>query len=361
MNTVVNDVNGLTEKTAPIGAAAWRACAFAAALVMLSVGGIAQAASLKIATLAPDGTSWMKEMRAAGKRIEAQTEGRVKLKFYPGGVMGNHQTVLRKMRIGQLHGGAFSAGEVVQIYPDMHLYSLPFLFRSEDEVRYVRETLDPLLIKGLEERGLVSAGIIGGGFAYIMSEKRIANASDLKGRSVWVPEGDVVSYTGFEVAGVTPKALPLSDVYTGLQTGLLDTVVNTPVGAIAFQWHTKIRHMADLRLGYVSGVLAFDKKALKRVSEADQAIMQETLSEVAASLDALNRVDNEQALAALANQGIKIHAVPKDDLGRWELVGEETLERLLNEENLQLEYLDLLQSTLKSYRAGRDQVVSEAH
>ncbi|MEW8584323.1 MAG: TRAP transporter substrate-binding protein DctP, partial [Candidatus Thiodiazotropha sp.] len=66
--------------------------------------------TLKIATLAPDGTSWMKEMRAAAKQIQQQTEGRVRIRFYPGGVMGNDNSVLRKIRVGQLHGGAVTGG-----------------------------------------------------------------------------------------------------------------------------------------------------------------------------------------------------------------------------------------------------------
>lgn len=326
--------------------------------LVLAVSAPAGAATFKIATLAPDGTSWMKEMRAAGKEIEAQTEGRVKLKFYPGGVMGNYQTVLRKMRVGQLHGGAFAAGEVIEIYPDMHLYSLPFMFRSEDEVLHVRKTIDPLLIEGLAENGLVAAGIIGAGFAYIMSDTEINDAGDLKGRSVWVPEGDIVAYTGFQVAGVTPKALPLSDVYTGLQTGLLDTVINTPVGAIAFQWHTKIKHMADLPLGYVSGILGFDKRAYGRISPADQAIVQARLSEVAARLDAQNRQDNEQALEALQNQGIEIYRVPADEFTHWEEVGARTLSQLLESGEVSFEHLELMRNALNEYRSSQNQATA---
>lgn len=325
------------------------------ATLVLAVSASAHAATLKIATLAPEGTTWMKEMRAAGKDIEAQTEGRVKLKFYPGGVMGNYKTVLRKMRVGQLHGGAFAAGEVIEIYPDMHLYSLPFMFRSEEEVLHVRKTIDPLLIEGLRENGLVAAGIIGAGFAYIMSDKAINDAGDLKGRSVWVPEGDVVSYTGFEVAGVTPKALPLSDVYTGLQTGLLDTVINTPVGAIAFQWHTKIKHLADLPLGYVSGILAFDKRAYGRINDADQVIVQARLSEVAARLDEQNRLDNEQALEALQNQGVEIFRVPADELPHWEDVGARTLKLLLESGDVSFKHLQTLREALEQYRNNQNQ------
>ena len=83
------------------------------------------AATLKIATVVPNGSGWMNEMKAAAKEVKEKTDGRVKIKYYPGGVMGSDKTVLRKMRSGQLHGGAISAGALAHIYNGVNLYSLP--------------------------------------------------------------------------------------------------------------------------------------------------------------------------------------------------------------------------------------------
>ena len=110
----------------------------AAALTGCLLAAAAAAQELKIATLAPDGTSWMKEMRAAAETLTTASGGRVRLKFYPGGVMGNDATVLRKIQIGQLHGGAVTVLALARIYPDSQLYGLPMLFRSYAEVDYVR-------------------------------------------------------------------------------------------------------------------------------------------------------------------------------------------------------------------------------
>ena len=119
------------------------------ALALLVLGTSAEAKTIKIATVVPDGSTWLVEMRRAGAEIAAKTHGRVKLKFYPGGVMGNEKTVLRKMRAGQLHGGAFTSGAMGRIYPDAELYSLPLLFRSYHEVDQVREQMDQTLRAGL--------------------------------------------------------------------------------------------------------------------------------------------------------------------------------------------------------------------
>ena len=87
---------------------------------------------IKIATLAPDGSAWMRELRKAAAEVQAGTQGRVQVKFYPGGVMGNDTVVLRKMRLGQLQGGVLTSSELGQVYPDAAIYSLPFLFDSWD-------------------------------------------------------------------------------------------------------------------------------------------------------------------------------------------------------------------------------------
>ena len=96
-----------------------------ALLFVLTASATAQT-TLKVASLAPDGSLWMKEMRAAGEAVAQGSEGRVTIKFYPGGVMGNDATVLRKIRLGQLQGGAFTGSELSLVYKNAQIYSLPF-------------------------------------------------------------------------------------------------------------------------------------------------------------------------------------------------------------------------------------------
>lgn len=119
---------------------------------------VGAAETFKIATLAPEGSAWMTEMRAGAKGIEKRTEGRVKFKFYGGGVQGNDKQVLRKMRIGQLHGGAFVSSGLRMLQPDSELFGLPLLFNSADEVHYVREQMDDKLRQNLEDAGYVNFG-----------------------------------------------------------------------------------------------------------------------------------------------------------------------------------------------------------
>ncbi len=278
----------------------------------------AQAITLKIATISPDGTAWMKELRKAAADIKQQTSGRVKIRFYPGGVMGNDKNVLRKMRIGQLHGGAMIGGGLGQIYPDSQIYSLPFAFRNTEEVDFVRARMDDVITQGLYERGYVSFGLAEAGFAYLMSNKPISGIADLNDRKVWVPEGDVISQMAFEAVGVSPISLPLPDVLTALQTGLIDTVGASPIGAIALQWHTRVKYVTDTPLMYLYGILIVSRKAFDRIKPEDQQVVRATLIDVFQRLNKINRQDNEQARHALAAQGIEFIRPSEEEKAHWD-------------------------------------------
>jgi TRAP-type transport system periplasmic protein len=294
-------------------------------------GGAEAATTIKIATVAPDGTAWMREMRAGGDAVKKRTDDRVEIKYYPGGVMGDEPAVLRKVKIGQLQGGAFTGGELSPIDKDAQIYSLPFLFKTQDEVDKVRAQLDPLLKKSFEQAGFEAVGISGGGFAYLMSVKDIKNKDDLKAAKVWVPQGDRIAEAGLKAGGVAPIPLPLADVYTSLQTGLIDTVANTPAGAIAFQWHTKLKHMVDLPLTYVVGILVIDKKVLDGLSADDQKAVNEELGAAFLRLEKINRDDNTQARAALQKQGVTIFLPNADEAKSWEAVGETARKELIGQ------------------------------
>lgn len=282
---------------------------YLAVLLTCLVATSASAATLKIATLAPDGTRWMKEMRQGADEIQQRTAGRVNIRFYPGGVMGNDKSVLRKIRIGQLQGGAITGGGLSEIYPDAQVYSIPLAFRSHDEVDYVRQKMDQKLIDGVRQAGFICFGFSEGGFAYLMSNSPIAKADDLHGHKVWSPEDDELSRAAFEAAGVAPISLPLSDVLTGLQTGLIDTIGSSPMGAIALQWYTKVKYMTDIPLAYLYGTLIIDHKAMDKLSTQDQQVVQDVMTRVFKLLDKVNRDDNESARDALKKQGI-IFVVP---------------------------------------------------
>jgi TRAP-type C4-dicarboxylate transport system substrate-binding protein len=299
---------------------------FARAFLVLSIALSASAAAsaqqvVKIATLAPDGSAWMRELRVAAADVRAATAGRVQVKYYPGGVMGSDTVVLRKMRLGQLQGGVLTSSELAAQYPDAQVYSMPFLFDSWDQLERARVQVDPLLAKGFEAKGFKMLTPANVGFAYLMSARPLRNRADFMAAKLWIPQNDMIAERTFKAGGISPILLPLGDVFTSLQTGLVDTVANTPAGAVALQWHGKLKTMLDFPLSFVVGFVVMDAKAFAKMSPADQAAMLKAFRAAGARVDAGIRRDDAAALAAMKKQGLQVVPMPPAEATRWRQIG----------------------------------------
>lgn len=320
-------------------------------LAMMLASPLTQAATLKIATLAPDGTNWMKMMRQAAKDIKQQTDGRVKIKYFPGGVQGSDKSVLRKMRIRQLQGGAVSTGAMADITNASLLYNLPFTFRNLDEVRAVRNEFDPVIKQALADKGYVVLGLSEGGFAYLMSDKPLKTSDDVRTQKVWVPEGDIISQTTFEVGDVEPISLPVSDVYTSLQTGLIDTIAANPTSTIAMQWHTKLNYATDFPLVFLFGMMVVDQRAFAKLSDADQQIVRDTMAQTFKAMDAQNEKDEAGARLALQQNGIEFVELSAADKALWQQLAGKAMAELKSKNVYPVDVFERLQQRLEAYRA----------
>jgi TRAP-type C4-dicarboxylate transport system substrate-binding protein len=323
------------------------------ALLALSCGNTSLAQTqIKIATLAPENTQLMKEFRAGAEEVRQKTNGRVDMKFYAGGVQGTESKVLRKIQIGQLHGGTFSPTDFQKQFPDLNIYGLPFVFESDDEVRYVRERMDSTMMRGIEDTGFVTFGFAGAGFAIILSNEPVRSHADLKGKKVWLPEGDLISYEAMKAVQLSPVALPLTDVLTGLQTGLVDIVAIPPVVALALQWHTKVKYVTRTPVLYVMGFLAIQDKAFERLDVADQDVVSEVLSGIYARIDAASAKENIAATEALINVGLR---EIEPDPGEFEAIRARMVEtnRIMAEQGMfSMAALEQMQGYIAEYRAN---------
>lgn len=322
-------------------------------LFLVCLVGPASAQTLKLATIAPDGSAWMEELRATAERIEAQTGGELSLRFYPGGVMGDAEAVLRRMRLGQLHGGAFTLGDLARVAPAANLYSMPFVFRNLEEVQAVRETFDPLIIEALGEGGMVLPGISLGGFAYLFSDRPLPvdgpEGIDRNLR-VWVPVGDDSSRRTLDRAGASPVPLPISEVYTALQTGAVNTFATTPSAAIILQWHTRARSMLDMPLLMTAGTIGIDQRALARLADDHRSVLVAELGQALERLERVNLADNAEARQALEDQGIEFLQPGPGLVDHWHELAHDTRRSMQSEGLLELPYMDRLERRLESLR-----------
>ena len=312
----------------------------------------ATAQTIKIATIAPESSSWMQDMRAGAESIEQHTDGRVKFKFYGGGVQGNDKQVQRKMRTGQLHGGAFSSGGLNRFQRDGDIFSLPMLFNSIEEARFVRDALEPEIRQRFEDAGYVNFGLAAAGFAYMMASRPAYTLDDLKGRKVWVPEGDEVSFAALRALGVAPVVMPVTDVMTGLQTDLLDSITAPPVGAVVFQWHTQLKYIADVPITYVYAALLIDKRAFSRIAPEDQVVVREVMEGIYRKFDKYGVSDNEEAMQALLASGLEAIRPDPVEVAGWREVVRDSNRQLAQDEVFDPALYDRIQELLLQYRAA---------
>ena len=324
---------------------------FAALLLLISAHG--QAATFKVATLSPDGSFWMKTMREAGKEVAAATDNRVEFKWYPGGVMGDDKAVLRKMRVGQLQGAALPMGELLSFYPDSQAYGIPFLFNSYEEVDYVRSQLDDSLIAGFAEGGMEVLGIAEGGFGYFLTAEPVRVPTDLQQQKVWVPQNDVVSARLAQSIGVTPIPLTLPDVLPGLQTGLINTVAVSPIGAIALQWHTRVDYLTDIPLMYFCGVMSLSGKSFSKLSAEDQGAVREVFGKAFKHIEARNRSDNVKAFDALLNQGVESVTLTDAEKAAWLAMQAPGEQMMQSEGQLSTAALERIKALVREFRQSQ--------
>mgnify|MGYP000932187181 CR=1 FL=1 len=267
---------------------------------------------LKMSILAPEGSAWVNQFKSMNEELQKAIGGQVQFKIYPGGIMGDDDVVLRKIRVGQLDGACLTSRGLYKIYPDFRVLTLPGVFRSDSEIDVLLQKLTPDLIKSYQDLGFETLGFTGVGFTYLYSQKDIRNTDDLKKSKAWLWENDPVMKALYAAADVTPVSLGVGDVMTALQTGLLDTVFNTPTGILSLQWFSKINYMSDLPLSYSFGGFLISDKAWQRVPENLREPVREIVSRHMKNITDQIRLEDQRAIEVIKGRGVQM-TTPSED------------------------------------------------
>ncbi len=263
--------------------------------------------TLKFASLIPADTAWMNSIQDWSKELESKSNGRLKLKIYPGGVMGDEPDVLRKIRSRQLQGAFFTGYGIGRIYSPARVLEMPFLFRNTDESDYVRKKIMPDIEAGFRGKGFELLGWPEVGFLHFFSKLPINSLEQLKTRHIWLWQGDPMGEAFSEAAGVSPVPLSIMDVYTQLSAshGSIDTVYNSPFGALAMQWHTKLKYASHIPITNGIGALVVSQRFFNKLPPDLQSLLKTSGNITAEKINVLSRRDNQKSIDLLKQSGIQ--------------------------------------------------------
>jgi len=318
--------------------------------MILLCGMLSAQTIIKFATVAPEGSTWMNVMTDFSKAVDAQTQGKVKFKLYPGGTAGDEPVVLRKIRIGQYHSAGFTGVALGEILPEVRILDSPFLFRSHEEIDFISNKLFDHFSTMFEENGFVLLGWAEVGFVYVFTNKPVYSVQDMGGVKMWMWEGDPIAEATFKSINVSPIPLSLTDVMTSLQTNLINGVYISPLACIALQWHTKVKYMLDLPLANSNGAVLLVKSQFEKLDAQQQQILKDISKEYFGKLTKLIREDNIKALDIIRKEGIQLTQVKdKSEIEKYYQAGK-VARRMLIGKLYDENFLNQVESDLEQFR-----------
>ncbi len=285
--------------------------------------------TVKIATLAPNGSAWMRVFNAWGRDVQTKSGGALKLRFYPGGVAGDERDVIRKMRTGQMHGGAVTGVGLGQIHKAVLVLQLPGIFRDYAGLDRARGALRAEFERAFEHNGYVLMGWGDVGPVHTFSKRPIRRPADLRRARPWVWSDDAISRELYSVIGATGVPLGVPEVYAGLQTGMIDTINASPIAMLALQWHSTVSHMTERSSAIAIGATVLSKRFFDGLPEAQQRILRETGAAHHERLVATIRQDDARALQTLKQRGLTVVSTPADAQAEWDTAFRTTRQRLV--------------------------------
>jgi len=257
---------------------------------------------LRIATLAPRQSPLGDIYQTFKIGMKKATDGQVHVKMYYGGVAGDEISVVRKMRVGQLDGALITSTGLSALVRQVLVLEAPGLIRSYPELDAVREDLAPQLEALFDKAGYKLVAWGDAGKTRIFSTSKIFGPSDLRNVRPWVWRHSATMRAFIKAAGANGVLLNLPEVYSALQTGIIDTVIASSVGVLAFQWHTKLKTMAKQAGGIVTGAFVIRKDHLATLPQEARDYLEEVSGETEDRLRVEGRKIDDEAAQTLSER-----------------------------------------------------------
>ncbi|MDG1848222.1 MAG: TRAP transporter substrate-binding protein DctP [Candidatus Marinimicrobia bacterium] len=286
-------------------------------LLMLTDLSFARKTIIKMATLAPEGTPWYSLIAKMGERWTEETNGNVRLRIYPGGIVGDERDMIRKMKIGQIHGAAISAEGLTEINPQYTYCFIPLLFQEYGDIDYIRDQIKGDLISGAEKNGVKVLTMVDVGWVYWFTTNPIFTPQDLKSQKIWTWAGDYKTAKLYDEAGFNAVPLAVPDVHSSLQTGLVNAMPFPPLYVAANQYFGITKNMLNMKWGILTAALVIDLKIWNKIKPKYQKTMLKVSEEIGIEYQLNNRKEEDDAVEVMKEYGLKVNNLNQGQVNEW--------------------------------------------
>ena len=283
---------------------------------------------IRLGTLVPQGTSYHQILQGMGERWRTATNGQVLLTVYAG-TMGSETELVRRMRLGQLQAATLTVIGLREIDPAVSaLTQMPMMFRSLDEVDYVRSHLEPVLARRLVERGFVALFWADAGWIRYFTRQPAVHPEEFRRLKIFVTAGDNAQYDLMRQSGYAPVSLEWSDALTGLQTGMVDAIPTIPFYALTMQFHTVASHMLDVNWAPLVGATIISRRTWDALPPERQAALREAAAEAGRQFQSRGRTESDESVEAMRRRGLTVVPIPAAAEAEWRTTAERLYPRI---------------------------------
>ncbi len=285
------------------------------ALCLVAVAASAQ--TIKLGTLAPEGSPWHTILRDMAETWKRATGGTIQIRIYPGGIAGDEADTVRKIRVGQLHAAALTGG-LADIAPEIQVLQMPMMFASDEELDYVRDRIAPKLEAILEGKGFKVLHWIDGGWVHFFAQRPVVHPQDLRPLRLFVWSGDTTYIDVWKDAGYHPVSLAATEIHAGLQSGLINAFPSPPAAALAFQWFGLARHMTNLKWAPLVGATVISTRKWHELPDGVKPLLLQSARDAGTRIRRETAQLGEKAVEVMQKHGLVVHDVPLAVLAEWE-------------------------------------------
>jgi TRAP-type C4-dicarboxylate transport system substrate-binding protein len=314
----------------------------------------AQEYTIKFATLATEGSTWMNVMHDYDAAVRKESNGRLGFKMYPGGVQGEDKDVMRRIRLGQIHSAGITGVGVGEISSKLRILDAPFLFQNYEEVDHLHQVMAQDFDKEFQDNGFILLGWAEVGFVYVFTNTPVRSVAEMNGVKMWTWEGDPIAEAAFKTLGINPIPLSVVDVLTSLQTGLINGAYTSPLAALVLQWNTRVKYMMSVPLADAAGAVVLSKKKFDAIPADLQEILLRNGRTSMGLLTQKSRLENAAAIETMKKNGLQVIDVTSaKTIAEFRETGRQARKSLVGRLYDQA-FLDRVEKTVNDFRALRE-------